>query len=69
MYYVGVDEAGRGPMIGPLVVTAIAIPEDDIQLLEEHKITDSKVTKNREMSFELIEKYSKERNWKIHTTI
>ena len=71
MYYVGVDEAGRGPMIGPLVVTAIAIPEDDIQLLEEHKITDSKkvTKKNREMSFELIEKYSKERNWKIHTTI
>ena len=68
---IGIDEAGRGPMIGPLVVTAIAIPEEDIQLLEEHKITDSKkvTKKNREMSFELIEKYSKERNWKIHSTI
>ena len=71
MFYVGVDEAGRGPMIGPLVVTAIAIPEEDIQLLEEHKITDSKkiTKKNREVSFKLIEKYSKERDWKIYTTI
>ena len=71
MYHIGVDEAGRGPMIGPLVVTAIAIPKDDLLILDEHNITDSKKLspKNREIAFKLINKYSKERNWKIHTTI
>ena len=41
MYHIGVDEAGRGPMIGPLVVAAIAIPKNDLELLKENNITDS----------------------------
>ena len=32
---IGVDEAGRGPVIGPLVVSALRIPNMDVKLLEE----------------------------------
>ena len=71
MYHLGVDEAGRGPMIGPLVVAAIAIPKEDIELLEKENITDSKnlTKKHREVAFELIKNYSEKRNWKIQITI
>ena len=39
----GIDEAGRGPVLGPLVVALCGIPQDDIQLLSEQAIDDSKV--------------------------
>ena len=42
MWSAGVDEAGRGPVIGPLVVGAVAVPQTDVALLIEHGIRDSK---------------------------
>ncbi|GBC70423.1 Ribonuclease HII [Candidatus Calditenuaceae archaeon HR02] len=39
---VGVDEAGRGAVIGPLVVAGIAVSEDMIPRLEEAGVKDSK---------------------------
>ena len=39
---IGVDEAGRGPVIGPLVVAALAIPKDDISQLSKLGVKDSK---------------------------
>ena len=42
MRVVGVDEAGRGPCIGPLFVGALAIPEMDLHHLDELGVTDSK---------------------------
>ena len=39
---IGVDEAGRGPVIGPLVVAALAIPSEDIEILSELNVKDSK---------------------------
>jgi ribonuclease HII len=39
---VGVDEAGRGPVIGPLVVCAAAVPEDNLLDLESLALKDSK---------------------------
>ena len=39
---IGVDEAGRGPVIGPLVVAALAIPAEDIEILSELNVRDSK---------------------------
>jgi ribonuclease HII len=38
----GVDEAGRGAVIGPMVVAGVALPESDLQLLESLGVRDSK---------------------------
>ena len=42
MITIGVDEAGRGPVIGPLVVCSVAIPQDDHKLLTDYGVKDSK---------------------------
>ena len=41
-WIIGVDEAGRGPVIGPLVVGALAIPSGDIDELSKMGVKDSK---------------------------
>ncbi|MCD1295463.1 ribonuclease HII [Methanocella sp. CWC-04] len=38
----GVDEAGRGPVIGPMVVCGAAISEDDLHEIESMGLKDSK---------------------------
>jgi len=44
----GIDEAGRGPVIGPLVVAGIVVPEKKTIILERMGIKDSKrLTPNR----------------------
>ena len=40
--HIGVDEAGRGPAIGPLVVCALSIPYEDRSILENIGVDDSK---------------------------
>jgi ribonuclease HII len=52
----GVDEAGRGSVIGPLVVAGISIGENGISLLHELGIRDSKTLtpSTRESLFESI---------------
>lgn len=40
-YVVGVDEAGRGPLAGPVVAAAVHIPEDALPLLMD-QVNDSK---------------------------
>ena len=47
----GVDDAGRGPVIGPLVIAGAAFHEDQIELLRSLGVKDSKVlsSKKREM--------------------
>lgn len=42
MNVLGIDEAGRGPVIGPLVVAGIVIPDEKVQILERMGIKDSK---------------------------
>ena len=39
---VGVDEAGRGPILGPLVMAALAFKEEDLKKLEWLGVKDSK---------------------------
>jgi ribonuclease HII len=70
MWNVGVDEAGRGPVLGPLVVGAVAIPTDDIHMLIEHGVKDSKDLTHKKR-LDLVEWYhmnAQQRNWR-HSVI
>ena len=53
---VGIDEAGRGPVLGPLVMAALAFKEKDIKKLEWLGVKDSKLLSKqvREELFERI---------------
>ena len=42
MNILGIDEAGRGPVIGPLIVAGIVIPEEKVAILNRMGIKDSK---------------------------
>lgn len=44
-YIAGVDEAGRGPVLGPLVMSIVAIQKKDKSLLQKLGVKDSKVVK------------------------
>ena len=39
---VGLDEAGRGPVLGPLVMAALAVKEENLKKLEWMGVKDSK---------------------------
>ena len=65
MWNVGVDEAGRGPVLGPLVVGAIALPVDDVQMLIERGVKDSKDLTHKKR-LELVNWFhenAEQRNW------
>src|SRR3989339_350933 len=53
---VGLDEAGRGPVLGPLVMVALAVKEEDQKKLEWLGVKDSKQLSSqvREELFERI---------------
>ena len=42
MRIAGIDEAGRGPVIGPMIICGVCIQDDKINLLENLKVKDSK---------------------------
>ncbi|NJE53748.1 ribonuclease HII [Thermococcus sp. 21S9] len=52
----GIDEAGRGPVIGPMIITAIVVDEDKLEELEALGVKDSKklTPKRREKLFDEI---------------
>lgn len=65
MLICGIDEAGRGPIIGPLVMCGVLIEEKDEQLLRKIKVKDSKLL-TREQREELYGKIIKiAANYKI----
>ncbi len=66
-YHIGVDEAGRGPAIGPLVVCALCIPNEDRGILAEIGVDDSKnlTRRKRESIHSEIIAISESRGWKI----
>jgi ribonuclease HII len=43
MLIAGVDDAGRGAVIGPLVIAGVLMPEQDLPRLTELKVKDSKL--------------------------
>ena len=54
----GIDEAGRGPVIGPMVMSGILIKEEDLDKLRDLKVRDSKLiaSKQREFMYKEIKK-------------
>ena len=66
-YSIGVDEAGRGPVIGPLVVCAMSIPSEDYSILKVMGVRDSKVLSKskRESICKLINEKTIELNWRM----
>ncbi len=55
MIRIGVDEAGRGPVIGPLVVAGVSIDEKDIEKFKSAGVKDSKLLSIRRIYF--LEKF------------
>ena len=71
MWRIGIDEAGRGPVIGPLVVGALCLPESDLPLLHDAGVTDSKLlseSKREELDLWIREQVT-DRGWKIELSI
>ena len=55
---IGIDEAGRGPVIGPMVISGVQIKKEDEQALKSLEVKDSKLLtpKRREELYKNIEK-------------
>jgi len=47
----GIDESGRGPVIGPMVIAGVLASEPEIKLLEGMKVKDSKLLTPKRRSF------------------
>ena len=59
MYLAGVDEAGRGPVLGPLVVAGVVLHQDDLPALIDNGLADSKLVskiKREELYQEILSK-------------
>ncbi len=56
----GIDEAGRGPLIGPLVMAGVMVEEENRELLKKLEVKDSKLLtkKRREDLFDRIKDIS-----------
>ena len=67
MFHIGIDEAGRGPAIGPLVVCALAMPESEKEILKSIGVKDSKKIsrQKREEIAERIYLEAEKRDWSI----
>lgn len=65
----GVDEAGRGPVLGPLVIAACAVPVADVPLLVEAGVRDSKLLSaaKRASLTEWFMVQQRERGWRSCT--
>jgi len=71
MWRIGIDEAGRGPVIGPLVVGALCLPEADLPLLHDAGVTDSKLlSESKRIELDTwIREQATMRNWMIELHI
>jgi ribonuclease HII len=43
MYIIGIDDAGRGPILGPMFLAGVLIKEKDEKILKEFGAVDSKL--------------------------
>ena len=69
--HIGVDEAGRGPAIGPLVVSALNIPEADRSILRDLGVDDSKnlSKRKRDRLYKEILSYTESLDWTVGLVI
>lgn len=51
MKIAGVDEAGKGPVIGPMIVAGVMVQEDMLPMLEEIGVRDSKAISSKKREF------------------
>ncbi|RAP50088.1 MAG: ribonuclease HII [Methanosphaera sp. SHI613] len=49
-YVLGIDEAGRGSVLGPLVIGGVLMPEDKLRFLERIGVKDSKRLSSKKRS-------------------
>jgi ribonuclease HII len=58
----GVEEAGRGPIVGPMIITGVVFMKSDLPKLKEIGVKDSKMLsrKQREALFPKIQKIAKD---------
>lgn len=61
MKILGIDEAGRGPVIGPLIIAGVMLPKEKIKILEKLQVKDSKKLTPRKRTYlaKKIKKISK----------
>jgi len=61
MKILGIDEAGRGPVIGPLIIAGVMLPQEKIKILEKLQVKDSKKLTPRKRTYlaKKIKKISK----------
>lgn len=64
MLTLGIDDAGRGPLIGPMVLAGVLFDENAEKFLENHKIVDSKMLTQAQR--ESVEKVIKEASKGYH---
>ncbi|KAJ1610259.1 hypothetical protein OJ253_1285 [Cryptosporidium canis] len=64
----GIDEAGRGPVLGPMVYACLFYPKENEDLLRNINIDDSKKLSahNRDKINDKIRKLSDKFGWRIH---
>lgn len=67
----GIDEAGRGPAIGPLVVCSLCIPSEHSVILEEIGVKDSKTlsSKKRNVIYTRISELAESHGWGVGVVI
>ncbi len=70
MLIIGLDEAGRGPLLGPLTLGAAVIPKTDIEVLIDEGVKDSKKLseKRRLEILTSLEHHEKEHGWLLCTS-
>lgn len=51
MRITGIDEAGKGPVIGPMVVAGVMVSENQLSSLEQLGLRDSKATSSKRREF------------------
>ena len=50
----GVDEAGRGPVLGPLVIAGVILKQNDLDRLVKAGLTDSKLVAKKKRATPVI---------------